>query len=59
MKIQMVSASDRLIMVFGLSGRHAHDVPEGRALLKSEDKPVANAPLTMDRAYESDKSRLV
>ncbi len=36
----MVSASDKQAMTFRLSGGHAHDAPEGRALLKSWDNPV-------------------
>ena len=44
-------------MIFHLSGDHAHDAPESLALLESWDKPVANAPLAMDRAYEGDKMR--
>lgn len=53
----MVSASNRQAMIFRLSGGQAHDAPEGRVLLESWDRPVANAPLAMDRAYESDKTR--
>ena len=49
-KTDIVSASDRLAMVFRLSDGQAHDAPEGRALLERWDKPVANAPLAMDRA---------
>ena len=35
-------------MIFRRSGGHAHDAAEGRAVPKSRDKPVANAPLAMD-----------
>ena len=35
-------------MVFRLSGGQVQDAPEGRVLLESWDKPVANAPLAMD-----------
>ena len=56
-KIRMVSASDRHTMIFRLSGGQARDAPEGRVLLESWDKPVANAPLAMDYAYECDKTR--
>ena len=55
-KIHMVSASDRQAMIFFLSGGQTHDAPEGHVLLESWDKPVANAPLAMDRAYESDET---
>ena len=41
----MASASDRQAVIFRLSGGHAHDAPEGRALLESRDAPVANATL--------------
>ena len=44
-------------MIFSLSGGQAHDAPEGRALLESWDKPVADVPMVMDRAYEGDKTR--
>ena len=44
-------------MIFRLSGGHARDAPEGRALLENWDKPVANAPLATDRAYEGDETR--
>ena len=44
-------------MIFRLSDGQAHDAPEGRALLKSWDNPVSNAPLAMDRAYEGDETR--
>ena len=53
----MISISDRLAMIFSLSGGQAHDAPEGRALLESWDKPVADVPMVMDRAYEGDKTR--
>ena len=53
----MISVSDRVAMTFSLSGGQAHDAPEGRALLESWDKPVENAPMVMDRAYEGDKTR--
>ncbi len=56
-KIHMVSASDRHAMIFRLSGGQANDAPEGRALLKSWESPVAGAPLAMDRAYEGDETR--
>ena len=56
-KIHMVVASDRLAMIFRLSGRQAHDAPEGRALLESWDDRVANAPLAMDRAHDGDETR--
>ena len=56
-KIRMVSASGRQEMIFCLSGGQAHDAPEGRALLKSWDDSVANAPLAMDHACEGDETR--
>ena len=57
MKIHMVSASDRQAVIFRLSGDHAHDAPEGHALLDSWDEQIANAPLVMDRVYEGDEIR--
>ena len=57
MKIHMVSASDRQAVIFRLSGDHAHDAPEGRALLDSWEELGANAPLAMDRAYEGAEIR--
>ena len=56
-KIHMISISDRLPMIFSLSGGQAHDAPEGRALLESWADPVADVPMVMDRAYEGDKTR--
>ena len=53
----MISISDRLAMIFSLSGGQAHDGPEGRALLESWADPVENVPMVMDRAYEGDKTR--
>ena len=44
-------------MIFRLSGGQASDAPEGRALLENWDKPVANAPLATDRAYEGGETR--
>ena len=56
-KIHMVSTSGRHAMIFRLSGGQANDAPEGRALLKSWESPVAGAPLAMDRACEGDETR--
>ena len=44
-------------MIFRLSGGQARDEPESRALLESWGRPVANAPLAMDRACEGDQTR--
>ena len=57
MKIHMVSASDRQAVIFRLSGDHAHDAPEGHALLDSWDEQITHAPPVMDRAYEGDEIR--
>lgn len=38
-KIRMVTASDRMAMIVRLSGGHARDAPEGRALFESREKP--------------------
>lgn len=38
-KIRMVAASDRMAMIVRLSGGHARDAPEGRALFESREKP--------------------
>ena len=53
----MILASNLTAMNSDRSGGRAYDVLEGRVLLESWDKPVANAPLAMVRAYEGDKTR--
>ena len=54
----MISAIQRLAVIFRLSGGHAYDAPEGRrALPESWVKPVARVHLAMDRPYEGDDSR--
>ena len=57
-KIHMISASDRLGVIFHLSGGAGPGRARRPRLLESWDKnPVENAPLAMDRAYEGDKTR--
>ena len=53
----MVTADDKVVVGFLLSGGNAHDAPMGRGLLKKvgpTDRPV---PLLMDRAYEGAETR--
>lgn len=53
----MVTASDRAVVDFCLSGGHSHDAPEGRALLASITRHDEHIYLLMDRAYEGDETR--
>ena len=56
-KIHMLAANDRQAVKFSLSPGQAHDVPEGRKLLRQMGSQTANVPLLMDRAYEGDANR--
>lgn len=51
-KIHMVLASDRQAMIFACPAGRPTTRPKARVSLESSDKPVANVPLAMDRAYE-------
>lgn len=53
----MIAANELTALDFSLSGGHAHDAPEGRALLKRFGKRDSKVPLVMDRAYEGDETR--
>jgi transposase len=56
-KVHPVAANARTAITFALSPGHAHDAPEGRALL-AELRPMPEGlPLLMDRAYEGDETR--
>jgi len=53
----MVTASDRALIAFSLSGGNAHDAPEGEALIDSIERLPENVYILMDKAYEGDKMR--
>ena len=53
----MVTASDRSVVAFTLSGGNAHDAPEGELLLEELERLPEQVYLLMDRAYEGDKMR--
>lgn len=53
----MVTASDRAVVGFSLSGGQAHDAPEGIALLEEIQRAEEQKYLLMDRAYEGEKVR--
>ena len=53
----MVTASDRSVVAFSLSGGNAHDAPEGELLLDSMTRMPEHIYILMDRAYEGDKLR--
>ena len=53
----MVTATDRSVVSFTLSGGEAHDSPEGIALLDCFQKSSEQKYILMDRAYEGDKMR--
>src|SRR5258707_7244120 len=56
-KIHLVAANARTAITFALSPGHAHDAPEGRALLAGLGPMPEGLPLLMDRAYEGDETR--
>lgn len=56
-KIHMVTASDRAVVGFSLSGGQAHDAPEGIALLEEIQRAQEQKYLWMDRAYEGENVR--
>jgi len=53
----MVTASDRSVVAFSLSGGDAHDAPEGELLVKSLNRLEEQRYMLMDKAYEGDKMR--
>ncbi len=56
-KIHLVAADARTVITFALSPGHAHDAPEGRALLETLGPMPEGLPLLMDRAYEGNETR--
>ena len=53
----MVTASDRAVVVFSLSGGNAHDAPEGEILIETVERLDEQVYMLMDRAYEGEKTR--
>ena len=53
----MVTASDRAVVSFSLSGGEAHDSPEGVALLDKTTRLAEQKYILMDKAYEGDTMR--
>lgn len=53
----MVTASDRAVIAFSLSGGDAHDAPEGEVLIKSLNRLDEQTYMLMDKAYEGDRMR--
>ena len=53
----MVTASDRAVVVFSLSGGNANDAPEGEILIENVERLDAQVYMLMDRAYEGEKTR--
>src|SRR6201995_4630095 len=56
-KIHLVAANARTAITFALSPGHAHDAPEGRALLAELGPMPEGLPLLMDKAYEDNLTR--
>lgn len=56
-KIHMVTASDRAVVGFSLSGGQVRDAPEGIALLEEIQRAQEQKYLLMDRAYEGENVR--
>jgi len=54
----MVAASDRIAVIFSLSGGEKHDAPEGRKLI-AQLKASESCSLAMDRAYEDEQTRFL
>ena len=48
----MVTASDRTVVAFSLSGGNAHDAPEGEMLIESIERLPEQKFMLMDKAYE-------
>ena len=55
-KIHLVSASDRIAVIFSLSAGQCHDAPQGRKLIEQMEA-AEKCFLLMDRAYEDDLTR--
>jgi transposase len=53
----MVTASDRSVVAFSLTGGNAHDAPAGELLIDSIERLDEQVYLLMDRAYEGDPMR--
>ena len=53
----MVTASDRSVVAFSLTGGNAHDAPAGKLLVDSIQRADEQVYMLMDRAYESDAMR--
>jgi transposase len=53
----MVTASDRAVVMFSLSGGNAHDAPEGEALIGRMKRFDEQVYLLMDKAYEGKRMR--
>jgi transposase len=53
----MVTASDRAVVVFSLSGGNAHDAPEGEILLERVERLDGQDYMLMDKAYEGERMR--
>jgi transposase len=53
----MVTAPDRSVVAFSLSGGNAHDAPEGACLLDHFERLEGQRFMLMDRAYEGDSIR--
>ena len=53
----MVTASDRAVVIFSLSGGNAHDAPEGEILIENVERLDEQVYMLMDRAYEGEKMR--
>ncbi len=58
-QVHLVAANARTAITFALSPGHAHDAPEGRALLAELGPMPEGLPLLMDRTYEGDETRQV
>lgn len=53
----MITASDRAVVGFSLSGGQAHDAPQGIALIEHIERDKGHRYLLMDRAYEGKNVR--
>ena len=58
-KLHVVSADDKVIAEMHLSGGECHDGPEGRKSIANIGGDFWGAPILMDRAYESDETRML
>ena len=53
----MVTASDRSVVAFSLTGGNTHDAPAGELLVDSIERLDEQVYILMDRAYEGDAMR--